>query len=81
MARIWTLGLISQNFCRVKYYGISVSNRNHSYDEDMGPPTFVEPSFKSQRAATALANLNKGEHKLNRKSGEKMQKVRHLILD
>ena len=55
-----------------------VSNRNHSNDEDMGPQTFVEPSFKSQRAATALANLNKGEHKLNRKSGEKMQKVRHL---
>jgi len=45
------------------------------FDEDMGPQTFVEPSFKSQRAATALANLNKGEHKLNRKSGEKMQKI------
>ena len=49
------------------------------YDEEMGPETLVEPSYKSQRAAQALTKLNKGEQKLNRKAGEKMQKVCTLL--
>ena len=44
------------------------------YDEEMGPE--MKPSEKATRAAKALADLNKGDDKLTRKSEEQVNKVK-----
>ena len=43
------------------------------FDEEMGPE--MKPSEKASRAAKALAELNKGDDKLTRKSEEQVNKV------
>ena len=43
------------------------------FDEDMGPQ--MKTSGKAARAAKALAELNKGDDKLTRKSEEQVNKV------
>ena len=46
------------------------------FDEDMGPEVNTNrTSSKSKRAAKALAELNKGDDKLTRKSEEQIAKV------
>ena len=47
------------------------------FDEDMGPD--MKTSGKATRAAKALADLNKGDDKLTRKSEEQVNKVKVLL--
>ena len=46
---------------------------NLKFDEEMGPE--MKPSEKALRASKALAELNKGDDKLTRKSEEQVNKV------
>jgi hypothetical protein len=50
---------------------------NLIFDEDMGPEVSEVPSFRSLRAAKALARLNRGEQKQSRKVAEDVQKVKN----
>ena len=51
---------------------------NLKFDEDMGPE--MKPSEKATRAAKALAELNKGDDKLTRKSEEQVNKVKNVAI-
>ena len=50
---------------------------NLKYDEDLGPE--MKPSEKALRASKALAELNKGDDKLTRKSEEQVNKVGNKV--
>jgi hypothetical protein len=47
------------------------------FDEEMGPE--MKPSEKALRASKALAELNKGDDKLTRKSEEQVNKVGNKV--
>ena len=49
------------------------------FDEDMGPD--MKTSGKATRAAKALAELNKGDDKLTRKSEEQVNKVKWRLIN
>ena len=51
---------------------------NLKFDEEMGPE--MKPSEKALRASKALAELNKGDDKLTRKSEEQVNKVGNKVL-
>ena len=50
---------------------------NLKFDEEMGPE--MKPSEKALRASKALAELNKGDDKLTRKSEEQVNKVGNKV--
>ena len=48
---------------------------NLKFDEEMGPE--MKPSIKTTRSAKALAELNKGDDKLTRRSEEQLSRVNY----